>query len=145
MMGMKKIRYRGPRSRIQRIATLPVSPRRRRDRCKTRNVGAPSRLARAKPGHPSGRYSCSHATGFAGLVAGCAICEITATGFIATEANAQGAPATTSGLNRKLLSRMDGPTAGYETIVMEVEIEPGVLIGRHTHPGIESGYVVSGD
>lgn len=83
--------------------------------------------------------------GFAGLVAGCAICEITATGFIATEANAQGAPAATSGLNRKLLSRMDGPTAGYETIVMEVEIEPGVLIGRHTHPGIESGYVVSGE
>lgn len=26
--------------------------------------------------------------GFAGLVAGCAICEITATGFIATDASA---------------------------------------------------------
>ncbi|HMN74260.1 MAG TPA: cupin domain-containing protein [Rhodoblastus sp.] len=83
--------------------------------------------------------------GFAGLVAGCAICEITATSFIATDASAQGAPAATAGLNRKLLSRMDGPMAGYETVTMEVEIEPNVMIGRHTHPGIEAGYVVSGE
>jgi len=83
--------------------------------------------------------------GFAGLVAGCAICEITATGFIATDASAQQAPAATPGLNRKLLSRMDGPAAGYETITMEVEIEPNVMVGRHTHPGIEAGYVVSGE
>ena len=82
--------------------------------------------------------------GFAGLVAGCAICEITATGFIATDASAQGAPAATAGVTRKLLSRIDGPTAGYETITMEVEIEADVMVGRHTHPGIEAGYVVSG-
>jgi len=83
--------------------------------------------------------------GFASFVAGCAICEITATGFIATEASAQGAPAATPGLNRKLLSRMDGPMAGYETVTMEVEIDANVMIGRHTHPGIEAGYVVSGE
>jgi len=33
---------------------------------------------------------------------------------------------------------------GYVTIIVEVEIEPGVTVGRHTHPGIESGYVVEG-
>jgi quercetin dioxygenase-like cupin family protein len=90
--------------------------------------------------------------GFA-AVASCAICGIAE--FIATEASAQGAsqgasqgappPAATPGLTRKLLSQTDGPTPGYVTIVMEVGIEPGVTIGRHTHPGIESSYVLEGE
>jgi quercetin dioxygenase-like cupin family protein len=39
---------------------------------------------------------------------------------------------------------MDGPMPGYVTINAEAEIEAGVLIARHTHPGIESGYVLEG-
>ncbi len=39
---------------------------------------------------------------------------------------------------------MDGPAPGFVTIVMAVELEPGFVVGRHTHPGIESGYVVEG-
>jgi len=76
--------------------------------------------------------------------ASCAICGLA--GLFSTTASAQGtAPATTSGgVTRKILSKTDGPAAGYETIIMEVTIEPGVAIGRHTHPGIESSYVVEG-
>ena len=78
--------------------------------------------------------------GFAGF-ASCAICAVT--GFIATEASAQGAPpAVTPGVKRTTLSQMDGPMPGYVTINMEVEIDPGVTIARHTHPGIESSYVL---
>jgi len=33
---------------------------------------------------------------------------------------------------------------GYVTINMEVEIDPGVTVARHTHPGIESSYVLEG-
>jgi quercetin dioxygenase-like cupin family protein len=33
---------------------------------------------------------------------------------------------------------------GYVTIIAEVTIEPGVTVARHTHPGIESGYLVEG-
>jgi len=81
--------------------------------------------------------------GFAS-VATCWICA-TPVGFIATEASAQGAPpAATPGLKRKILSQTDGPAPGYTTIIAAVEIDPGVLIGRHTHPGIESGYVIEG-
>jgi quercetin dioxygenase-like cupin family protein len=81
--------------------------------------------------------------GFAG-VATCWICA-TPVGFMATEASAQGAaPAPTTGLKRKVLSQIDGPAPGYTTIIAEVEIAPGVMVGRHTHPGIESGYVVEG-
>lgn len=81
--------------------------------------------------------------GFSGII-GCALCDIT--GFIATEANAQTPPpAATPGLNRKLLSQMEGPAPGWMTITMQVEVDPGVMIGRHTHPGIEAGYVVEGE
>ena len=75
--------------------------------------------------------------------ASCALCAIT--GFVATEASAQGAPpAAAGGVTRKILSQTDGPAAGYETILVEATIEPGVAVGRHTHPGIESAYVLEG-
>ena len=32
----------------------------------------------------------------------------------------------------------------YETLLVEATIEPGVAVGRHTHPGIESAYVMEG-
>jgi quercetin dioxygenase-like cupin family protein len=58
---------------------------------------------------------------------------------------AQGAPATTAnGVTRKILSRTDGPAAGYETIIMDVTLDAGATVGRHTHPGIESTYVMEG-
>jgi quercetin dioxygenase-like cupin family protein len=82
--------------------------------------------------------------GFAS-VASCAICGLA--GFLAEDASAQGAaqPATTSGgVTRKILSQIDGPVPGYTTIVMDVTLEPGVAVARHTHPGIESSYVLEG-
>jgi quercetin dioxygenase-like cupin family protein len=78
-----------------------------------------------------------------GTIASCALCAVT--GFIASDASAQTTPpAATPGVARKILSQADGPAPGYVTLVVEVEIEPGVTIGRHTHPGIESAYVVEG-
>lgn len=80
--------------------------------------------------------------GFAG-VAGCAICSLA--GFAVTEANAQtAAPTTANGVTRQILSRTDGPAAGYETIIMDVKIDKGISVARHTHPGIESTYVMEG-
>ena len=75
--------------------------------------------------------------------AGCAICAIS--GFVATDASAQGTPpAGTPGVTRKILSQTDGPAAGYVTLLVEAEIEAGVSVGRHTHPGIESAHVLEG-
>ena len=80
--------------------------------------------------------------GFAGF-ASCALCGITE--FIATEASAQGAPAAgTPGVTRKILSQTDGPTPGYTTILVEATIDAGVPVARHTHPGVESAYVLEG-
>jgi quercetin dioxygenase-like cupin family protein len=79
---------------------------------------------------------------FAGF-ASCAICGITE--FVATEVFAQGAqPTATGGVTRKILSQTDGPMPGYMTLLVEATIEAGVKVGRHTHPGIESSYVLEG-
>jgi len=80
--------------------------------------------------------------GFAGI-ASCALCGITE--FVAAEASAQGAPpAASGGVTRKILSKTDGPAPGYETLLVEATIEAGVAVGRHTHPGVESAYVLEG-
>lgn len=80
---------------------------------------------------------------FTGVVS-CAICAITSE-FLVAEAGAQTAPpASTPGVTRKILSQSEGPAPGYETILVEATIEAGVAVGRHTHPGIESAYVLEG-
>ena len=33
---------------------------------------------------------------------------------------------------------------GYVTILVEAEIDAGVSVARHTHPGIESSYILEG-
>jgi quercetin dioxygenase-like cupin family protein len=80
--------------------------------------------------------------GFAGF-ASCALCGITE--FVATAASAQGTPPQpTAGVTRKILSQTDGPMAGYETLLVEATIDAGTPVARHTHPGIESAFVLEG-
>ena len=47
-------------------------------------------------------------------------------------------------IKRTVLRSIDYP-AGYTTVTAIVEIAPGSCSGRHTHPGIDSGYVMQGD
>lgn len=80
--------------------------------------------------------------GFAGA-ASCALCGIGE--FVAAEVSAQGAaPPPTPGVTRKILSQTDGPVPGYVTLLVEATIEPGISVGRHTHPGVESAFVLEG-
>ena len=50
----------------------------------------------------------------------------------------------TQGIKRIPLQRFEVPGTGYETIIGIAEIGPNVTIGRHTHPGPESGYLIEG-
>src|SRR5881397_449478 len=80
---------------------------------------------------------------FTGVVS-CAVCAM-ASEFMATDAAAQATPpAATAGVTRKILSQTDVPAPGYQTLLVEAIIEAGVAVGRHTHPGIESAYVLEG-
>lgn len=58
---------------------------------------------------------------------------------------AQPAPAPPPPIKRTLLQKVDVPTANYETITGIAEISPNVNIGRHTHFGPETGYLMEGD
>jgi quercetin dioxygenase-like cupin family protein len=69
----------------------------------------------------------------AGLVAG--ICAI----MVSTAALAQDPP------GRHEIRRLDVPGAPDKQIVVEMnEFKPGEGLDRHSHPGIEQGYVIQG-
>ncbi len=79
------------------------------------------------------------------MIFGCALCAVPALIATSTTGMAQApAPAATAGVKRKVLSQIDGPTPGYVTIAVELEIDANAIVARHTHPGIESTYFISG-
>lgn len=47
-------------------------------------------------------------------------------------------------IKRTPLQSFDVPGTEFGTVIGIAEIAPDVLIGRHTHPGPESGYVIEG-
>jgi quercetin dioxygenase-like cupin family protein len=49
-----------------------------------------------------------------------------------------------TGIKRTVINTFDYPE-GYTTVTAVVELGPGICAGRHTHPGIDSGYVIEGD
>lgn len=54
------------------------------------------------------------------------------------------AAAPVPAIRRIPLQRFDVPGTAYETVIGIAEIAANVPIGRHTHPGPESGYVMEG-
>ena len=68
-------------------------------------------------------------------------------GMVGLAAAQQPAAPTTpmAPIKRILLQRFDVPNSNFETVTGIAEIAPSVNIGRHTHPGLESGYVMDGE
>ena len=52
--------------------------------------------------------------------------------------------ALAQGIKRTPLQKIDFP-AGYTTVTAIAEIPAGGSAGRHTHPGVETGYVIEGE
>jgi len=76
------------------------------------------------------------------------ICAALAIVAISGAAVAQQLPAATqqtTTIKRTPLQKFDVPGTNYETVVGIAEIVPNVNIGRHTHPGPESGYMLEGE
>jgi quercetin dioxygenase-like cupin family protein len=72
------------------------------------------------------------------IFGGCALCA--AVGLVAAPASAQ-APA---GVKRVTVKQEPLPGTNYVTIQMMVEVEAQSAIARHTHPGHEATYIISG-
>src|SRR4051794_9595350 len=76
----------------------------------------------------------------------CAICAaVSSAGFLATGASAQPSPSGSSSIKRNTLSKIDVPGGKMVAILMTVDVPAGVDVPRHTHPGIESTYVLEGE
>jgi quercetin dioxygenase-like cupin family protein len=73
----------------------------------------------------------------------CAVCA--AAGLAASKVDAQTQGTQTSGTTRTILQRTEFPGEKYATILVLGEIEPGAIVARHTHPGVESAYILEGE
>jgi quercetin dioxygenase-like cupin family protein len=58
---------------------------------------------------------------------------------------AAGAAAQSAGIKRTVIQKADVSVENREAVVARVELEPGVVAGRHTHPGDEISYVLEGE
>ncbi|MCM2326284.1 MAG: cupin domain-containing protein [Lysobacter sp.] len=55
------------------------------------------------------------------------------------------ATAQSPGIQRQVLQRAAGPDGGHEVLLVRIEIAPGAAAGRHSHPGVETGYLLEGE
>ena len=53
--------------------------------------------------------------------------------------------AQSPGFQRVVVTRADVSFPGHEAVIARIEINPGVNVGRHTHPGEEITYVIDGE
>jgi quercetin dioxygenase-like cupin family protein len=56
-----------------------------------------------------------------------------------------GVPGAQTPIKRTPLQKFDVPGTSYETVIGIAEIAADVNVGRHTHPGPESGYLLEGE
>ena len=57
----------------------------------------------------------------------------------------QAAYAQQAQLQRTELEKVDLPGTQYNVVLMLVDIPAGFVVDRHTHPGVETGYVLQGE
>ena len=51
----------------------------------------------------------------------------------------------TANIKRTPLQKFDVPGTNLETVIAIAEIVPNVMVGKHTHPGVEGAYIVEGE
>ena len=71
----------------------------------------------------------------------CALCA--AVGLVASSVSV-GAQAQAPGFTRKILQKTEYPGDKHIALLVEVTIEPNAQVPRHTHPGVESAYLIAG-
>jgi len=64
---------------------------------------------------------------------------------IAGASFAQQPASPTSNIKRTMLQKVDVPGTNYDTFTAIAEVVPNTSIGRHTHPGPETGYLIEGE
>ncbi|MDB5316324.1 MAG: hypothetical protein JWO26_3599 [Rhodospirillales bacterium] len=70
---------------------------------------------------------------------GCALCAATI-GLSAPRVQAQ-----TGGVTRTVVQTTELPGGTHVVVLVTAEIAAGAEVARHTHPGIESAYIIEGE
>lgn len=78
------------------------------------------------------------------LAISAALVVLACTNPVPAQQSQPGAAHQAQNIKRTPLQRFEVPGTAYETVIGLAEIAPFVSIGRHTHPGPESGYVIQG-
>ena len=73
-----------------------------------------------------------------------AVLMLAGTGPVSAQQDLPAATTRAPAIKRIPLQRFDVPGTSYETVIGIAEIGPDVSIGRHTHPGPESGFIMEG-
>ncbi|WP_439394024.1 cupin domain-containing protein [Bradyrhizobium sp. PMVTL-01] len=74
-----------------------------------------------------------------------AVASLAMTNIAAAQQNPPAATQQTATIKRTPLQKFDVPGTNYETVIGIAEVMPNVNIGRHTHPGPESGFMLDGE
>jgi quercetin dioxygenase-like cupin family protein len=82
---------------------------------------------------------------FRKLLIGVTFAAFGMTSFVGAQQQLPAATQQTATIKRTPLQKFDVPGTNYETVIGIAEIVPNVKIGRHTHPGPESGYMMEGE
>jgi len=64
--------------------------------------------------------------------------------MLAAQALAPAAGAQPSAVHKTTLQDQPFPPPRYHTVTVRTVVDPGGLVDRHTHPGLEMGYVLEG-
>lgn len=66
-------------------------------------------------------------------------------GVLALALAAATATAQSPGIQRQVLQRTAEAGGEREVLLVRIEIAPGAAAGRHSHPGVETGYLLAGE
>ncbi len=66
-------------------------------------------------------------------------------GVVALALAAATASAQSPGIQRQVLQRTAEPGGEREVLLVKIEIAPGAAAGRHSHHGVETGYLLDGE
>jgi quercetin dioxygenase-like cupin family protein len=53
--------------------------------------------------------------------------------------------AQSTGIKRTVLTKADVSVENREAVVARAELDPGAMVGKHTHAGDEIGYILEGE
>jgi len=79
------------------------------------------------------------------IVLGLSVAALAGGVALAQDKMAPAPAAPASNIKRTPLQKVENFPTGYNIVTVVAEIAPNTFAGRHTHPGVDTGYVLEGE